>query len=641
VHHDIWDYDTQSAPLLVDLRRGGELVPAVIIVNKTGLMFTFNRVTGKPIFEIEERPVPKSDVPGEQASPTQPFPVKPGPLAQNTISRDNLYKGEPQHQSYCEHLVDDNNMKLGGPYMPIAFNRYSISPPGPAGGINFWGPSYDPELHLFVSNTSNIFQPMRIIQREDGSYANSGPLAGTRRFGDPDRKLLCGPTPWGELVAVNMDTGDIAYRKTLGVSDALPPGMQDTGRPSSGGVVLTASGLTFVGGTDDFRFRAFATATGEKLWEIKLPSSVETTPITYLGADGRQFVAVVSTGGGLTGSQVTNDEIIAFAVPKKETAGDGPDPWFGTFSIIAFDPATNELGVGVQSRAFAAGAAVPYAKAGVGAVATQAAANRLYGPKAIALLEQGLSPEEAVKRITDEDPGRDTRQVAVIDTKGRSAVYTGKRVIDRNSDPKDLVHLGGYAGHVTGETFSVQGNTLASRAVVEATADAYRRSKGSMAERLMDALDAGQSKGGDTRGMQSAGLLVVKPIPPGSDSTVERFVDVRVDDSSEPFKELRRLMNMTLGVPQRLLTSAADLSKADKHVEAIAEAKRALDINPRNEQAMYALAKIYAAAGDTKAALAQLSMAISRQPRQWKSEAATDPAFEKLRSSPEFQQLIK
>ena len=97
----------------------------------------------------------------------------------------------------------------------------------------------------------------------------------------------------------------------------LPPGMQDTGRASSGGVILIASGLTFVGGTDDFRFRAFATATGEKLWEIKLTSSIETTPITYMGSDGRQYVAVVSTGGGFTGSEVTNDEIIAFALPKR------------------------------------------------------------------------------------------------------------------------------------------------------------------------------------------------------------------------------------------------------------------------------------------------------------------------------------
>jgi quinoprotein glucose dehydrogenase len=316
VHHDIWDYDMQSAPILVDLVRDGKEVPAVLIVNKTGLLFTLNRVTGKPIFEIQERPVPKSELPNEQASPTQPFPVKPPPLTQNTISRDNLYKGEPAHQSYCEHLVDDNNMKLGGPYMPISFNRYSISPPGPAGGINYWGASYDPKLRLFVSNTTNLFQPMRLILRPDGSYINSGPLAGTRRFGDPDRKLPCGPTPWGELVAVNMDTGDIAYRKTLGVSDVLPAGMQDTGRPSTGGATLTASGLTFVGGTDDFRFRAFATATGEKLWEIRMPSSIEATPITYMGADGRQFVTVVSTGGGLTGSEVTNDEIIAFALPK-------------------------------------------------------------------------------------------------------------------------------------------------------------------------------------------------------------------------------------------------------------------------------------------------------------------------------------
>ena len=114
-----------------------------------------------------------------------------------------------------------------------------------------------------------------------------------------------------------VDTGDIAYRKTLGVTDVFPEGLKDTGRPSTGGVILTASGLTFVGGTDDFRFRVFATATGEKLWETKLPSSIEATPATYMGADGRQFVTVVSTGGSLTGSDVTSDEIIAFAVPKK------------------------------------------------------------------------------------------------------------------------------------------------------------------------------------------------------------------------------------------------------------------------------------------------------------------------------------
>jgi quinoprotein glucose dehydrogenase len=316
VHHDIWDYDMQSAPVLVDLERDGETIPAVLAVNKTGLLFTFNRVTGEPIFEIEERPVPRSELPGEAASPTQPFPVRPEPLTQNTVSRDNLYKGEPEHQAYCERMVDDNDMLLGGPYLPIAVNRYSISPPGPAGGINYWGPAYDPDLGLFVSNTTNLFQPMRLVQADDGSWSNSGPLAGLRRFGDADRRLPCGPTPWGELVAVDMSTGDIEYRHSLGVSDQLPSGLQETGRPSTGGATLTASGLTFVGGSDDFRFRAFRTATGEKLWEIRMPSSIEATPITYLGSDGRQYVTVISTGGGLTGSRVTNDEIIAFALPE-------------------------------------------------------------------------------------------------------------------------------------------------------------------------------------------------------------------------------------------------------------------------------------------------------------------------------------
>lgn len=326
--------------------------------------------------------------------------------------------------------------------------------------------------------------------------------------------------------------------------------------------------------------------------------------------------------------------------PAPSAPPEGPDPWFGTFSIIAFDPATNELGVGVQSRAFGAGAAVPFAKPGVGAVATQASANRQYGPKAIALLEQGLSPAEVVKRITDEDPGRDTRQVAVIDTKGRSAVYTGKRVIDRNSDPKDLVHLGGYAGHVTGTNFSVQGNTLASQEVVQAMAAAYEKGTGTMAERLMDALDAGQSRGGDTRGMQSAGLLVVRPLPPKSDSTVERVIDLRVDDAENPFTELRRLLDMTLNVPGRLTEHAAQLAAQGKHAEAITEQQKALAINPRSEPAMYALAQRYAQAGDVTHALEYLGLAIRRQPRQWKPQAAADPIFAGLRGSAAFQRLV-
>jgi uncharacterized Ntn-hydrolase superfamily protein len=326
--------------------------------------------------------------------------------------------------------------------------------------------------------------------------------------------------------------------------------------------------------------------------------------------------------------------------PSSSDTSGAPDLWFSTFSIIAFDPETRELGVGVQSRAFGAGAAVPFAEPGVGAVATQASANRQYGPKAMALLKQGLSPAEVVKRITDEDTGRDTRQVAVIDTQGRSAVYTGKRVIDRNSDPKDLVHFGGYAGHVSGKNYSAQGNTLASEEVVKAMAAAYENGKGSMAERLMDALDAGQAKGGDTRGMQSAGILVVRPLPPNSPSTVERIVDIRVDDAEDPFKELRRLLYMTTGVPNRIMEGAIALAKQGKFADAIAEQKKALDINPRSEQLQYALAQIYAHAGDRTNALAMLASAIGRQPKVWKPRAAQDPVFAGLKDSAEFKRLI-
>jgi uncharacterized Ntn-hydrolase superfamily protein len=316
-----------------------------------------------------------------------------------------------------------------------------------------------------------------------------------------------------------------------------------------------------------------------------------------------------------------------------------PARWFATFSIIAFDPATNDFGVAVQSHAFTAGAAVPYAIPGVGAVATQAAANRLYGPKAIELLKQGLSPADVIKRLTDEDPGRDTRQLALLDARGRSAVYTGKHVIDRNSDATDVIHLGGYAGHITGTNFSVQGNTLASEDVLTNMARAYEQGKGTLAERLMDALDAGQSAGGDTRGMQSAGLLVVRPVPPGSNVVVDRIVDLRVDDAVDPFKELRRLLNINLGVPRRLTEQAAALASHGRFDEAIAEQRKALDIQPNSDTLHYALAQRYAQAGRPLQALVPLREAVRLHPNLAR-QAAADPVFAKMRDMAEFKRLI-
>jgi len=315
---------------------------------------------------------------------------------------------------------------------------------------------------------------------------------------------------------------------------------------------------------------------------------------------------------------------------------DGSETWFGTFSIIAYDPVTKELGVGVQSRAFSSGGAVPWAKAGVGAIATQASTNRTYGSKAIALLEQGMSPEDIVKKITDEDPNRDTRQVGVIDAKGRMAVYTGKRVIDRNHDPKDRVHFGGWAGHYQGKNFQVQGNTLASEEVVKAMAHAYETGKGEMAERLMDALEAGQSKGGDTRGMQSAGILVVRPIT-DSNVTTDRYMDIRVDDHENPYKELRRVMNVRLAGAR--MTRANQLAGEGKFKEALAEQKKAAEMHPKSEQMHYSLAQRYAQVGEYVNAIVSLRAAIEKVPRL-KLDAAEDPLFVKLKDFPEFKQLI-
>jgi uncharacterized Ntn-hydrolase superfamily protein len=314
----------------------------------------------------------------------------------------------------------------------------------------------------------------------------------------------------------------------------------------------------------------------------------------------------------------------------------GQETWFSTFSIIAFDPATNELGVAVQSRAFGAGGSVPWAEAGVGAVATQAASNRTYGPKAMALLKQGLTPEEVIKKITDDDPGRDTRQVAVIDAKGRMAAYTGKHVIDRNFDETDHVHFGGYAGSIAGKNYSVQGNTLASEQVLKAMAAGYENSKGTMAERLMDALDGGQSKGGDTRGMQAAGILVVKPIT-DANTTTDRTMDIRVDDSPNPFKELRRVLNVRLSGSHQ--QTATQLAKEGKLSEAIAEQKKAVEMNPASEQLHYVLAQRYAEAGEYLNALLSLQEAIGKQPRL-KQDASEDPLFLKMTEMVEFRRLV-
>ncbi|BDG60667.1 DUF1028 domain-containing protein [Caldinitratiruptor microaerophilus] len=206
------------------------------------------------------------------------------------------------------------------------------------------------------------------------------------------------------------------------------------------------------------------------------------------------------------------------------------DPPVATFSIVARDPVAGEWGVAVQSRFLAVGAVVPWARAGVGAIATQSFANTTYGPKGLELLAGGLSAQEVLDRLVAEDPDRDLRQVGIVDAQGRAASFTGAKCMP-------------WAGSVTGDGFACQGNILAGPRVVEAMAETFLSTAGPLSVRLLEALKAGQREGGDTRGKQSAALLVVKE-KGGYGGFNDRLIDLRVDDHPDPFAELERLLGL-------------------------------------------------------------------------------------------------
>jgi len=209
-------------------------------------------------------------------------------------------------------------------------------------------------------------------------------------------------------------------------------------------------------------------------------------------------------------------------------------PPVATFSIVGRDPANDELGIAVQSKFFAVGAVVPWAKAGVGAIATQSWANTTYGPKGLELLESGLTAQQALDKLIAADSGRSKRQVGIVDAKGGVANHTGDECQE-------------WAGAVTGENYTAQGNILAGEAVVKAMGTAFEEAEGELAERLMAALIAGQEKGGDRRGQQSAAILVVRKNA-GYGGFNDRYIDLRVDDHERPIEELHRLLKIRLGM---------------------------------------------------------------------------------------------
>ena len=256
VHHDIWDNDLQAPPVLFDVRKQGRTVPAVAIVSKNGLLFVLDRRSGEPIHPVEERAVPASDVPNEQTWPTQPFPVRPPPLARNSFAMDDLATLTPQLQAFCENFVTKNRMRAGGPYLPVGYNVVTINFPGLQGGANWGGASFDPTRGYLFVNTLDMGQVTSLIDSVDGPLpVVRGPVSG--RFYEPSSRLMCQQPPWGRLTAVNVNTGEIAWQSVLGISDNLPADIQRTGRPNVGGSIATAGGVVFIGATDDNRFRAF------------------------------------------------------------------------------------------------------------------------------------------------------------------------------------------------------------------------------------------------------------------------------------------------------------------------------------------------------------------------------------------------
>ncbi|HWB87217.1 MAG TPA: PQQ-binding-like beta-propeller repeat protein [Bryobacteraceae bacterium] len=319
VHHDIFDYDVTGAPALVEATENGKKVPAIAEITKMGFLFILDRTTGKPVFGVEERKVPPSDVPGEDAWPTQPFPIKPPPLARISINRNELSKRSPETQKYCEAVFD--KYVHGDVFTPFGLKPTLVFP-GAMGGGNWGGVSFDPKLNYVFVNISNMGGLGHIVKSSAGApmpYRNETAYA---RFLDQDQ-YPCQQPPWGELVAVNTRTGDIAWRSNLGTYDELEtPEYRNAGTPNVGGSIATAGGLVFIGATNDSRFRAFDSRTGKQLWVTRLDATANSTPVTYEGRDGKQYM-VVPAGGpdhlrnvGDT-SNNTSDSLIAF------TLGDG------------------------------------------------------------------------------------------------------------------------------------------------------------------------------------------------------------------------------------------------------------------------------------------------------------------------------
>jgi quinoprotein glucose dehydrogenase len=313
VHHDLWDYDIPAQPILLSVRRNGKPVPAVAQITKMGFIFLFNRVTGEPLFEIEERVVPRSEVPGEQPWPTQPFPFKPPAVARQSFSMDDLTDVTPESRSECMEILKQACI---GQFFEPAGLQYTVLFPGTNGGPDWGGGSVDPDSNLLFVNSMDVGQVVRMVKTPGGSPVpyNAQALQG-ERFWD-SKHYPCQKPPWGTLTAVDVNRGSIRWQVKLGVVDELlDRGIAPTGAPNIGGSIVTAGGLVFIAATNDSRFRAFDKESGKELWVAKLPASGHATPMTYLGAKTRKQFVAIAAGGGNKYNKTFSDALVVFALP--------------------------------------------------------------------------------------------------------------------------------------------------------------------------------------------------------------------------------------------------------------------------------------------------------------------------------------
>ena len=347
IHHDIWDFDMATPPLLVDVRRNGRTIPAVFLTGKNNLVFMFNRDTGAPLYGLTERPVPRSDNPAAYSWPTQPFPDTPEPIGRVGMSKADINKTTPEIEKYCTDFWDTNKIQTSQLYSVPLKSAGLVTFPSSVGGPN-WGPAaYNPQLGYVFINLHNTgsFRAAGSAGRGFGDgpggpgggpggapgqgrgQADGGPGGGGnrgQRIGGQFSYLFpsgasmpCWAPPYGELVAVNVNTGKIAWKSTLGIQESLAADLGDkgvkVGTRNLGGSIATAGGLVFIAATNDRRFRAFDAKTGAELWSATLPASGHSTPMTYMGKDGAQYVVIAASGGtSIGGGLPISDALVAF-----------------------------------------------------------------------------------------------------------------------------------------------------------------------------------------------------------------------------------------------------------------------------------------------------------------------------------------